>query len=146
MEVVSAILVLPYESCSPIAKLPTQEQSQYRALHKVLKHIVQPYTVSIIQFQELNLEISYFPNQNIWGRTQFSKSHESLISMNPQEQLVVQNISKSGLLSLSSSVCFLVYITILLSILLLLFKGLPLFGILIFLIQKYPYTPIFMQR
>ena len=144
MEVVSAILVLPYESCSPIAKLPTQEQSQYRALHKVLKHIVQPYTVSIIQFQEMNLEISYFPNQNIWGRTQFSKSHESLISMNPQEQLVAQNISKSGLLSLSSSVCFLVYITILLSILL--FKGLPLFGILIFLIQKYPYTPMFMLR
>ena len=28
----------------------------------------------------------------------------------------------------------------------LLFKRLPLFGILIFLIQKYPYTPIFMQR
>ena len=132
MEVVSAILVLPYESCSPIAKLPTQEQPQYRALHKVLKHIVQPYTVSIIQFQELNLEISYFPNQNIWGGTQFSKSHESLISMNPQEQLVVQNISKSGLLSLSSSVCFLVYI----SILLLLFKGISLFEFLNFDIQN----------
>ena len=132
MEVVSAILVLPYESCSPIAKLPTQEQSQYRALHKVLKHIVQPYTVSIIQFQELNLEISYFPNQNICGGTQFSKSHESLISMNPQEQLVVQNISKSVLLSLSSSVCFLVYI----SILLLLFQGIFLFGFLNFDIQN----------
>ena len=30
------------------------------------------------------------------------------------------------------------------SISILLFKGFPLFGILIFLIQKYPYTPMFM--